>query len=217
MKDRTFLKAILFSLFIHILGISLFSIFLPMPLKKRKPIEMIPYPIETKKISEKIVFKEAKEYIGTEKIRMPQNFTPVSISNRDILGEKEYVSKVNFRMDIETSKFEMSLPKIPLTEVYGEIKKEEELIEGPAGSRKIVYKEKIEYPFWAQKRGIEGKVKIKFWVNPEGKIINTEIFSSSGYPEIDLYAEENFKKWLFDTAKSDKNVWGIITIVFKLK
>ncbi|MCM8818193.1 MAG: energy transducer TonB [Candidatus Omnitrophica bacterium] len=216
MKDRTFLKSILFSILIHIIGISLFSISLPLPLKKRKPVEIIQYPSFTKKTSEKVVLKEI-ESIGTENVRVFQNVVPVNISNRDIIGEKEYVSKVNFKIDIEPTKFEISLPEIPLTQVYAEIKREEEIIEGPAGSRKIVYKEKIEYPFWAQKKGIEGKVKIKFWVNPEGKIIDTEIFSSSGYPEIDLYAEENFKKWVFDIAKSDKNVWGIITIIFKLK
>ncbi len=217
-KNIIFFRAIFISLFIHILGISLFSIFLPLPLKQRKPIEIIFYPaIETKKISENInlISRKIKENIGTEKTLIQQNIPPINISTEDIIGEKEYLSKTDVRIDIVDVRFEPTLPFLPFSKIQEGFK--DEFIEGPAGKRKIIYKEKIEYPLWAQKKGIEGKIKIKFWVSPEGKIFNTEIFSSSGYPEIDLYAEENFKKWVFESADTDKNVWGIITIVFKLK
>jgi len=216
MREKIFLKAILISFFIHIFGISLFSIFLPLPLKRRKPLEVSLYPFQSKKISQNInISKKIKENIGNQKVPFIENIPPIKISTKDIIGEKGYVSKVNFKLNIEEVKFEPSLPVVNFSEIQQEFR--EELIEGPAGKRKIIYKEKIEYPLWAQKKGMEGKVKIKFWVSPEGKIYNTEIFSSSGYPEIDLYAEENFKKWVFEKVESEKNVWGIITITFKLR
>ncbi|MCM8772677.1 MAG: energy transducer TonB [Candidatus Omnitrophica bacterium] len=215
MKRKLFLKAIFFSFLLHITGISLFSILLPLPLKKRKMLEVFLYTNEgvKKEYPKKTVLKEIKENLGTEKVESKKVIFPLNISTRDLIGEKEYVSKVDFKIDFEEINFNIVLPD--LSEFKENL--EEELIEGPAGERKIIYKEKIEYPIWAQKKGMEGKVRIKFWINPDGKIIETEIISSSGFPEIDIYAEGKFRKWIFNTVKSNKNVWGIITFNFKLK
>lgn len=216
MKSNTFIKSIFISFLLHILGLSLFSIFLPLPLKKRVPIEVIIYPeLKTEKLSERkvLISKEVENKIGTYKIKPLKEIKDEKISPTELIGEKKYKSHVNISLDFE--KFDFKVPSLPQLNLKEEDKGE--IIEGPAGKRKLIYKEKIEYPIWAQKEGLEGKVKIKFWVNPEGKIFNTEIYSSSGYPEIDFYAEENFKKWIFEPVNTDKDVWGIITIVFKLK
>ena len=41
---------------------------------------------------------------------------------------------------------------------------------GPAASRSVLYSEFPPYPEWAQKKGIESKVKLKFWVEPDGTV-----------------------------------------------
>ena len=229
MKNNIFVKSLLISFSIHLSGIFLFSIFLPVPQKRSRPIEVIFYnKLETKKkgIEENLIVKKVEENIGKEKVSNINELKSENISTKDIVGEeKKEATSANLSLDIEKFEFKINLPALDTTEQNiteekkstGEKRTEGPIIEGPVGKRKIIYKEKIEYPLWAQKKGIEGEVKIKFWVNPEGKISDTEIFISSGFPEIDLYAEENFKKWIFEPAMSDKDVWGIITFIFKLK
>jgi TonB family protein len=229
MKNNIFIKSLLISFLIHLFGISFFSIFLPVPPKRNRPIEVLIYnKLETKKkdIEENLIVKKVEENIGKEKVSNINELKSENISTRDIIGEeKKEATSTSLNLDIE--KFEFKINFHPLDTIEQNITEEKKstggkgtegpIIEGPVGTRKIIYKEKIEYPLWAQKKGVEGKVKIKFWVNPEGKISDTEIFISSGFPEIDLYAEENFKKWIFEPATTDKDVWGIITFIFKLK
>lgn len=217
--NHVLMKAFLISLFIHILGLSFFSIVLPLPFKKNKPIEIIINPsLETKQIKEKpnLVSKKIEENIGMQKVKLEKDVSSINISSKEIISEKEYITPVKVDLDIEKTEFEITSISFPVFN-FPQEHSSAELIEGPAGSRKIMYKEKIDYPLWAQQRGIEGKVKIKFWVNPEGKVFNTEISSSSGNPDIDFYAEKKFKNWLFEPVKSEKDVWGIITLIFKLK
>ena len=164
----------------------------------------------------KFVSKKIEENIGALKVKTEEEVPLIKITSKEIIGEKEYITPVKLNLDIEKTDFEINSLSVPVLNFSEDITSEE-LIEGPAGTRKIIYKEKIDYPLWAQEKGIEGKVKIKFWVNPEGKIYNTEILLSSGYPEIDFYAERKFKKWLFEPVSSEKDVWGIITLIFKLK
>ncbi|MCM8810045.1 MAG: energy transducer TonB, partial [Candidatus Omnitrophica bacterium] len=139
------------------------------------------------------------------------------ITSKEAVSQEQYITPIKLELDIEkVEKFEINTLPIPILDI-GQGSSSEVTIEGPAGTRKILYKEKIDYPLLAQKKGIEGKVKIKFWVNPDGKVSNTEIIFSSGNPDIDFYAETKFRNWLFEPAKTDKDVWGIITLIFKLK
>ncbi|MCM8785154.1 MAG: TonB family protein [Candidatus Omnitrophica bacterium] len=215
-----FLRAILVSLFFHLFGLSIFSIILPLPLKRTKPIEIIIYPSSETKSPEKrniLISKKVREYIGMEKVKPEEDFVSLNISSKEAIDEKEYITPVKLDIDIEKlEEKEINISSFPVLNVVQESPSEVS-IEGPAGTRKILYKEKIDYPLSAQKKGMEGKVKIKFWVNPEGKVSNTEIIFSSGSPEIDFYAEARFKNWLFEPVKTEKDVWGIITLIFKLK
>ncbi len=220
-KNNVFIKSLLLSFSIHLFGISFISIFLPPPPKKIKPIEVLIYNnFETKSmdIGKNLIVKKIEKDLGKEKITIFNEAKSENIAPEISIGEeKKFEVQAKLELDIEKYEFKINLPP---SSTYEEQKgKEDEtlIIEGPIGKRKIIYKEKIEYPLWAQKKGIEGKVKIKFWVNPEGRISETEIFMSSGFPEIDLYAEENFKRWIFEPAITDKDVWGIITFIFKLK
>lgn len=215
-----FLKAILASLFFHICGLSIFSIIVPFPLKRVKPIDVILYSSsETKKIQKKdiLISKKITENIGMQKIQPVQEIVSLNITSKEAISQEKYITPVKLDLDIEkTQEAEIESIALPILNIVKE-ESLNEFIEGPAGTRKILYKEKIDYPLSAQKKGIEGKVKIKFWVNPDGKISNTEIIFSSGSPEIDFYAERKFKNWLFESVQTEKEVWGIITLIFKLK
>jgi len=229
MGKNIFVKSLLISFFIHLCGTFLFSIFLPGLPKRNKPIEVFLYnKLETKKmdVEEKLLIKKIEKNIGEKKITSLNEARSKNISKKNVIGEdREDKAKTNLDLDIEKYQSKTQLANPPSSPIYETLTDqviegqsvENAIIEGPVGKRKIIYKEKIEYPLWAQKMGIEGKVKIKFWVNPEGKISDTEIYTSSGFLEIDLYAEENFKKWMFEPTAIDEDVWGIITIVFKLR
>jgi len=221
MKNNIFIKSLLISFSIHLFGVSLFSIFLPPLPKKNKPIEVLIYNnlgTKSKDIEKNLIVKKIEKDLGKEKITTLNKAKSENIAPEITIGEeRKYEVQAKLDLDIEKYEFKINLPPSSTSEEQKRKEDETLIIDGPIGERKIIYKEKIEYPLWAQKKGIEGKVKIKFWVNPEGKIFSTEIYTSSGFPEIDFYAEENFQKWLFEPIITDKEVWGIITFIFKLK
>ena len=59
-------------------------------------------------------------------------------------------------------------------------------------------------------------IRIKFWVNKEGKIIETNILVSSGFPALDIFVKDALIKWLFKPIDENEPVWGIITFKFRL-
>lgn len=76
------------------------------------------------------------------------------------------------------------------------------------------------YPENLRKREIEGKVQLKVLINTEGKTIQVEIHTSSGYQDFDREAVQSVYKWQFEPAKSgniDKESWVLIPVVFRLK
>lgn len=94
------------------------------------------------------------------------------------------------------------------------------VISGPITKRKLLRRVYPKYPEWAEERGVEGEVKLKFWVSPEGMVSSVELEKTSGYPELDSRAMEALKKYLFSPlGKNDdqKEQWGTITIKYTLK
>jgi len=92
-------------------------------------------------------------------------------------------------------------------------------IAGPAASRGVLYFEYPSYPEWAQKRGIEARVKLKFWVEPEGNVEEV-IVERRGYLQLDNIAIQCLKKWRFEPlapGTSRTRQWGTIEIIFTLK
>ncbi|MCD6408301.1 energy transducer TonB [bacterium] len=225
MKDNhLLLKTFFLSLAIHITGISLFSIVFPTYLPKRKPIEvsLLPPSMDKKviKLAKAEIFPELPEIKTTyEKLAVVNEKEIMKFSLKEFLGSPEYIPLTQITKNFEIPQFKIKFPQLKrLSKEEKAIKKEKtERIEGPAGTRKLIYREKIKYPDWAEKEGIEGVIKIKFWVEPDGKISETEIINSSGFPDLDIYTVENFRKWLFEPVKTDKRVWGIITFIFQLK
>lgn len=92
-------------------------------------------------------------------------------------------------------------------------------IGGPAATRGILYFEYPTYPEWAEKKGIESRVKLKFWVSPDG-YVDEVIVEQRGYLQLDNLAVQALKKWRFEPLSGSARQarqWGTIEIIFKLQ
>ena len=77
-----------------------------------------------------------------------------------------------------------------------------------------------QYPSMARRRGWEGTVLLRVFVNDLGKVDEITINQSSGHSTLDRAAIKTVMKWQFEpAAKNDKNISStiIIPIEFKLK
>lgn len=77
-----------------------------------------------------------------------------------------------------------------------------------------------EYPENLRKRGIEGKVQLKVLISREGKVIEVEVYTSSGYQNFDQSAKQSIYQWQFKPAQSGdtkRDSWVLIPIVFRLQ
>jgi len=200
-ENHLLLKAFLISLFIHIGSISLFSLALPQA-SVQKPIEVSilpPSAVQEETTSVRIATATAIPRVAASSGRfaLPEEKETIKIASEEPTG----LPAQNLNPQI-AKKFE-------LPDFFTDIE-----IEGPIGERTLVHRETLEYPEWMKKKGVEGDVQIKFWVDPSGKVAITNLLTSSGSSELDIYAEQVFRKWLFEPAKTDKQTWGIITFHF---
>jgi len=88
-------------------------------------------------------------------------------------------------------------------------------ITGLGGDRRVVFREPLAYPQWAQERGMEGNVRLGFSVAASGAVSRVELLVSSGYPELDMWVMDQFKKWRFNRVVDAPDVEG--EIVFRLR
>jgi TonB family protein len=219
------LKSFFVSLLVHAAGISLFSLILPMPLPERKPIEvsLLPPSAAPEKIELAATVpmpEQPKPAPKSERLALARERKTVKIATERFTGTPQYVPVTQVSRKFDIPEFQVKLPDIisfKITEKSFEKKPAGVDIEGPAGDRGLVYRQQADYPEWAQEKDIEGNVQIKFWVDPDGKIALTSLLGSSGFPELDVYAEQIFRKWLFEPVKTDKQAWGIITFRFRLQ
>lgn len=82
------------------------------------------------------------------------------------------------------------------------------------GNSAVSYKEPT-YPRLAIKRELQGSVRVRVRVSPEGKPINTEILKSSGHDLLDKSVLEAIAYWQFQPKNTSYLVEK--TIVFQLK
>jgi len=225
-KNNLLLKAFILSLFIHIAGISFFSLILPASRREVKEIEVSLLPggmapekpsPEVKSISPAIPKTSPRKEKITIEIKKeisrfsPQEVTGLSrtITPPELLSESPEVPEIKIP---EIIAFNLAGSSLEKKSAASDIE-----IEGPAGERKLIYREPLDYPGWATQKAIEGNIRIKFWVDPDGKIVLTNLITSSGSPELDLYTEQKFRKWVFEPVRTDKQAWGMITFRFYLK
>lgn len=225
-KKNLLFKTFIVSLFIHITGISIFSLMLPVAKKEIQPIEVSLLPVSMAPAEPLVEVKSISLTIpnispGGEKITVVKKKEIIRFSSQEIIG----ISKAITPMEILSTRFELpevKIPEIISFNIKGTTSEEKTVssdieIEGPAGERSLIYKEPVDYPVWAIEKSLEGIIRIKFWVDPDGKIVLTNIITSSGYPELDLYTEQRFRKWTFEPVRTDKQAWGLITFRFYLK
>lgn len=92
-------------------------------------------------------------------------------------------------------------------------------IQGPAANRRLISAEYPQYPAWAQARGLEMAVTVRFWVSSEGKVKKVETVSRSGWLDVDQEVENKVAKWLFEPLPAGlktEDQWGQVTIKFRL-
>ncbi|RKY30815.1 MAG: hypothetical protein DRP67_03770 [Candidatus Omnitrophota bacterium] len=218
------LKLFLISLILHISILPLFSIVLPPKRKRYIPVEFRVYKPQIGK--EKINLVEIEPFPKIpvvlphyEKIFLSIEKEVFKKANEEITGLNRHTILTEIPENFKIAETRINIPSLP--SIFGEKEKSagkiSEEIEGPGGKRRIIYKVSPEYPEWAKKEGIEGNVRIKFWISPQGKVVDTEIITSSGYPELDLIAEAFLRKWIFEPSTENYNVWGIITFRFRLE
>ncbi len=140
---------------------------------------------------------------------------------REIPQLPESALKRDFEQIVE-EKFEKIVPgrkdRKGIVEGLGE--DSDLIISGPVSKRVIIRPVKPKYPAWAEEKGVEGEVELKFWVAPEGMVTSVELTRTSGYPDFDSRAMEALKKWLFSPLgknEEQKAQWGTITIKYSLK
>lgn len=93
-------------------------------------------------------------------------------------------------------------------------------ISGPLAGRKLIRARSPGYPDWAKEKGIEAEVLIRFFVAPDGTVLDRMILErTSGYPELDRLSMETLKNLLFVALPKgqQEDQWGIVTFRFRLK
>jgi len=94
-------------------------------------------------------------------------------------------------------------------------------LSGPLSGREILRSFAPEYPEWATRKGIEGRVDLHLTVNQNGLVKdNVYVERTSGQTGLDRVAIDAVKRWVFaplppDVAQIEQ--WGIITIFFRLE
>jgi periplasmic protein TonB len=166
-----------------------------------KKVEINLPEIDTQKINTDLVEqKDPEEEDVSSKVVIPEQDTKVeekddNISDKDLPGS-------DFGDDIVDLRPSKNL------ELFG-----------PIVNRRIVYSEVPEYPDWAKSQGVESEVRMKFWVEPDGKVVNAEVVQKSGYLRLDLLAINSLLKWKFtplDEKDPQIKQWGEIVVRFIL-
>ena len=210
--DHLLLKLFCASLLVHTGILFLFSLTLPARKKVLLPIEVsLRRPTAGEKPLKLVQTEPLPEIprisYAYDRLFPLKEKEIIKESLHDIMGTRNYVLLTQLPKKIEVLQdFTVKFPSVPIS---FEKKKEKEAgiseeIIGPGGKRKLAYREPVPYPNWAEKEGIEGNIRIKFWVVPDGRISETELLISSGYPELDIIAEETFRKWLFEPVVKKK-------------
>lgn len=89
-------------------------------------------------------------------------------------------------------------------------------IEGDAANRRIISQVLPAYPPGLQREAV---VKIRFWVQPDGRI-GQMIPVQKGDPQLEAITMQAMRQWRFNALPANvepRNVQGIITFVYKLR
>lgn len=222
-ENTLFVRLLLASMLFHLGMLPLFSLVLPPKKRMYRTIEV--EMLKPAQAPQTIpVVRRPEPPAGFP--RMARSAESLAVPEpRDIirraLGEERRVSGSNVLAvaGVPDAPFTVQYPDLPMLsyESEGGSPSIVEEITGPGGLRGVRYRERIAYPDWAQRRGVEGNVRLKFWVNPDGRVADSEIVTSSGFPEMDILLQEGLRRWLFEPAPGTERVWGIILFRLRLR
>jgi TonB family protein len=119
---------------------------------------------------------------------------------------------------------EMAIRKprsVETKDMVQEVRKQALEISGPLKQRKIISTSAPAYPEWAKRKGVEAEVVLKFYVNPQGRVMpEIAVVRTSGYRELDVLGIEALKKWIFAPLANNEpqqDQWGAVTIRYILE
>lgn len=224
-KHELLFKTVMISLAFHVTGISIFHIVFPLRRPSKPPIEVALLPAFMAPEEAEVVVPEVVPeipstlYHSYQTVDYIDKMESVVFALKPFTGFPEPVPFVKMAPEFKIPEFEVDFSEI--SEFFVQVAEVVENfsgldIEGPAGERQLIYREAMDYPDWARMAGFEGTVRMRFFVAPDGKVVRTEMLTSSGAPELDTYVEDGFRRWVFEPAVTDKDVWGIITFRFRL-
>lgn len=167
-------------------------------------------------------FGHEHEDIQKEVLNFPEEEIGVAVPSDEELPDFERIDSVD---PVFQPRFEEPEKELPGSEDHVGLLDEEGdsdsfNITGPVSSRRVVRTVSPKYPAWAEEKGIEGEVEVKFWVSPEGIVNKLALVKTSGYPDFDSRAIEAVRKYLFEpVGRSEKreDQWGTVTIKYFLK
>jgi len=161
-----------------------------------------------------------KDFIEEKKTKQTRKEDePIQEKNEELLKDKKYLNSIEQEVDNKNiyKKFNDSklLPEeqpLDLTQAN--------FSDNNILPPKIISIFQPRYPENLRKREIEGKVHLKVLINKEGKTIQVEMHTSSGYQGFDREAVQSVYKWQFEPAKlgnTDRDSWVLIPVIFRLK
>ena len=137
-------------------------------------------------------------------------------------GERSTRDREGFQQGVDLPSKTTSYAKgggLDYTKEEGEGGSGQGRIKGPLGEggREILRSPEPEYPDWAQKQGVLGKVEVKCWVLPGGEVNEVEISMTSAWPELDECASQALMKWRFERIEEEERQWGIVPFDFNFE
>ena len=192
--------------------------------KKKKDIEKKinkeKQKIETREKEIKTINEEADLFEEYQKIKEEEKKKEEEEFFIDENISEDSEKDESFELEDELNKLDEALDELNLQNNENEYSKKEEngSIDGKSikweGSkgREVIYSTKINISDEFKKKGLKTSLKLRFTVFNNGLIAKVDVLESTGYTKLDQEIINQFKKWRFQEAKGEPDIFGIIEI-----